>query len=256
MRRAGDLWAEARKEDAMPKGFDQEFSQPSGGGDFFDLKDGETAIIEIMDEPFILDVHNLPDATSTYGNKAFPCGAKDMNACVVCEDTTGKYDGKAKTLKSKVYLPIFVNGVVRKDGTKESINEARVWSGGARLYDGLMAFYRVQKEFGSSAMHRPLVAARSGSDSSTSYSIQAHPNPAAKIDLLGAEPIDVEQVALNWIEKSWADVGYKPEKRFSKPASATPVPAASASARDETDPFENLPPMNASTPALKDKKAA
>lgn len=200
--------------------------QSGGSNDFFDLKDGDKAVIVLLDEPFVLDIHTLPDDTKQFG-KMFPCGAKDRNACPVCEDDGTTYGPDEKKVKGKCYYSVFVQSVVRKNGQKETLNEAKVMSGGARLHDGFMACYNVQADFGGAMIGQPLIITRNGGDASTTYNVQPHPDQKLKIDT-GDKVPDVEKIAMQWIDKEWMTMGYD-------------ALASAAAADPEKDPFESLP---------------
>lgn len=226
----------------MPVGWIETPSNGGGGTDFFDLKkDGDSAIVVVMNPPFILDIHKLNDPTKQWG-KMFPCGIKDRNACPVCEDTTGRYDDKERRTSIKCYYPAFVHVFTPKGGTPQKVDEMRVVGGGPAVHNGFMACYQTLSTYGGDIIGKPLIMTRTGEGAQTSFNIQAHPNPEFKVEVTGAAP-DVEKLADSWLEKEWKAMEY--DALASNPAQSTSKPGGGA---EEPDPFDEL--------AAETKKAA
>lgn len=206
----------------MPRGFVGENTSDGGNSDFLKLEDGDSALIVLAEEPFIIPVHKIEDG-SQYG-KQFHCGQQEINACPVCENVGDQYKPEDRRRSSKGFYPVFVQSITRKGKSEpETVEKMMVMAGGWTVIKAFKAAHESQQEDGETLVNVPARLSREGESRSTTYSLQVKPN--AKVTPSGTA-IDVEELALKFIRKDQTDAGYD----------------AIAQNSEEEDPFEEDEP--------------
>lgn len=116
----------------MQKGFVAPPPPVSAGVGFLNLKNGDKALITLLDEPTSFRQH-----WDEAAGRAELCTKEETGQCRICDDAS--LAGKDRLATTRFGVPVYVHALAVGGAKLEPFGEVRVWEQGARVLRALVA---------------------------------------------------------------------------------------------------------------------